>query len=82
MLQSDSDTSSLLYNSQGESEEADALHVQAIEIWENALGCDHPDLATHLDSRASFLEDKVRAAGFAQPVICCVGFMSLCFVSI
>ena len=48
---------------QGKYEEADSLHLRAIDIGEKKLGPDHPNLATWLNNRAGLLENQVRAIG-------------------
>ena len=44
---------------QGKHGEADALHLRAIGIQENALGPDHPYLAASLGNRADVLQAQV-----------------------
>lgn len=45
--------------SQGQYDEADRLHVRCIEIEENALGPDHPELAASLNNRGGLLKAQV-----------------------
>ena len=44
---------------QGKLEEADSLLKRCIEILENALGHDHPNLAISLDTRGVLLKAQV-----------------------
>ena len=46
---------------QGKYPEADRLFLRAIEIWEKALGPEHPNVALPLNNRAMLLTKKVRA---------------------
>ena len=39
-----------LYNTQGKYGEADPLYKRSLEIWEKALGPDHPSVATSLEN--------------------------------
>lgn len=45
---------------QGKNKEADSLFLQAIEIVEETLGSDHPDVAAWLNDRAGLLTRQVR----------------------
>lgn len=47
-------------HTQDKYEEADPLHLRAIEIVEKARGPHHPDLATCLHNRAGLLKTQVR----------------------
>ncbi|CAN0605829.1 unnamed protein product, partial [Ectocarpus sp. 12 AP-2014] len=40
---------------QGKYEQADPLYLRAIEIWEAALGPNHPEVASGLNNRAGLL---------------------------
>ena len=51
---------------QGKDEEADPLYARATEIWERALGPEHPNVATVLNNRARLLEKQVRAVRMLQ----------------
>ena len=45
---------------QGKFTEAEPLYGRATEIWETALGPEHPNVATALNNRAGLLESQVR----------------------
>lgn len=45
---------------QGKFDEADDLFARAMEIWEQAVGSEHPMVATLLNDRACLLFKKVR----------------------
>ena len=46
---------------QGKYADAEPLYARATEIWEKALGPEHPSLAAALNNRAGLLKSQVRA---------------------
>lgn len=46
--------------------EAELLYVRATEIWEKALGPEHPAVATALNNRAWLLSEQVRTIRMFQ----------------
>ncbi|CAN0139752.1 unnamed protein product, partial [Scytosiphon promiscuus] len=44
--------------SQGKFAEAELLYTRATEIWETALGPEHPNVATALNNRAGFFSPR------------------------
>ena len=50
----------LLYNAQGHYAQAEPLYKRALEIKEQALGPDHPSVATSLENLAGLYRDKNR----------------------
>lgn len=55
---------------QGKLKEAGPLYVRATEVWEKALGPDHPLLATVLANRAALSRAQVRGVGGFEEVLC------------
>ncbi len=51
----------LLYEAQGKYTEAEPLYKRSLAIWENALGPEHPDVATSLENYAALLRETARA---------------------
>lgn len=51
-------------------EQADPLYLRAIDIWEAALGSDHPQVAIGLSNRAELLQNQVRAVRIFQEYSC------------
>ena len=49
---------------QGKYAEAEPLYARAIEIWEKALGPEHPNVATVLNNRAGLLRNCSSAINF------------------
>jgi tetratricopeptide (TPR) repeat protein len=49
-----------LYNSQGKYEEAEPLHLQALELRQRLLGENHPDVATSLNNLALLYNSQGR----------------------
>lgn len=47
---------------QGKYAEAEPLYARAMDIWERALGPDHPNTAAVLNNRAGLLYRQVRTA--------------------
>lgn len=54
-------------DTQGKYEEADPLHLRAIEIGEKTLDPNHPDLATCVHNRAELLKAQVGAVRTSLP---------------
>ena len=52
-----------LYRTQGQYAQAEPLYKRALAIWEKALGPDHPDVATSLESLAALYRATKRDEG-------------------
>jgi tetratricopeptide (TPR) repeat protein len=50
-----------LYRDQGRYAEAEPLYQRALAIWEEALGPEHPNVATALENYAALLRDTGRS---------------------
>ncbi len=50
-----------LYQAQGKYAEAEPLYQRSLAIWEKALGPEHPDVATSLETYAALLRQTARA---------------------
>jgi tetratricopeptide (TPR) repeat protein len=52
----------VLYKRQGRYDAAEPLYKRALAIWEKALGPDHPNVATGLESYAVLLRETDRGS--------------------
>ena len=60
----------LPFTSKGKFAEAEPLNRRATEIWETALGPEHPNVAVALNNGAGLLREQVRAVRKFQEVSC------------